>query len=286
MGIQSLKKILKDYIEPFNESELSGKTIAIDSSILLYKYRYFYQTDDFHIKGFTQKVQEFKKLGVKPIFVFDGTPPQEKRETLESRTINRDKSIQRIETLNKEYSEIGHLIDSDNDDENQRLSEITLELKKIKKNLLIVTRQHSLEVMELLKDLGVDFIQSLGESEEHCAYLQMNGFADFILTEDTDALAFGGSNVIFNQKGSYQIIKLETILRGLELSYESFVDLCILLGCDFCCKIPKIGPVTGLAIIQKYKSIDSFLKENVKYQVPDSFIYENARAIFLKNKIN
>ena len=54
MGIKNLKKIIKkhapDAITPL--PSLYNKKIAIDSSILLYKFRYFYKEDNFHIQGF------------------------------------------------------------------------------------------------------------------------------------------------------------------------------------------------------------------------------------------
>ena len=56
MGIKGLKKLINtnapDAILPFDIKTIKGKKIAIDSSILLYKYRYLYDSDNFHILGF------------------------------------------------------------------------------------------------------------------------------------------------------------------------------------------------------------------------------------------
>jgi hypothetical protein len=62
-GIKGLKKVIKKHAEKslreVDITFLNGSTIAIDSSILLYKYRYIYSSDDFHIKGFNLLITEF-----------------------------------------------------------------------------------------------------------------------------------------------------------------------------------------------------------------------------------
>ena len=73
----------------------------------------------------------------------------------------------------------------------------------------------------------------------------------------------------------------------MKLSYEEFIDFCILCGCDYLPGIPKIGPVNSLKIIQKYKSIDSFIQENEKtkkYIIPELFNYSLARELFIQNR--
>ena len=109
MGIKSLKKIIKQHAPDainYNFS-LYNKKIAIDSSILLYKFRYTYTQDNFHIQGFLYKVIEFLEKGVIPVFVFDGPPPQAKRDTLDKRTETRTKMQERIKELNCLRNEIG-----------------------------------------------------------------------------------------------------------------------------------------------------------------------------------
>ncbi len=39
-------------------------------------------------------------------------------------------------------------------------------------------------------------------------------------------------------------------LSELGLSHEQFIDLCILCGCDYCGRIPGIGPVRALEKIK------------------------------------
>jgi flap endonuclease-1 len=128
--------------------------------------------------------------------------------------------------------------------------------------------------MEFLNCLGIPFLKAISESEETCAFLQKNGYVDYVVTEDTDALTFGATKVIFGEK----LYTLDSILSGLDLTYESFIDLCILCGCDYTGTIPKVGPVNALKLIKKHNSIDNF--ENV----PIEFEYQLARKLFTQNE--
>jgi len=295
MGIKLLKKLIRKNapgcIKVFNINNLFGKTIAIDSSILLYKFRYFYKEDNFHIIGFINKIIDFLSIGVKPVFIFDGKPPDAKKKVLDKRINERKKMKERLDfLLTQTHGEqnLDEFIDSEDEttlDENTKnLQSFHKEIKKIKKNLLYVNKTHSLEVMELLKSLGIPFLQSPAEAEEYCSFLQKNGLVDYIFTEDTDSLAFGGSNIIFKTKNEYEIINTPILLDELNLNYCQFVDLCILCGCDYTCTIPKIGPVNALNIIKKYGSIEFFLESNKNYTVPDSFDYKLARNLFKQNE--
>ncbi|CAN0475580.1 unnamed protein product [Discosporangium mesarthrocarpum] len=42
-------------------------------------------------------------------------------------------------------------------------------------------------------------------------------------------------------------------MQGLDLSYEKFVDLCILCGCDYTGSIKGIGPKKALNLIRQVK---------------------------------
>ena len=55
----------------------------------------------------------------------------------------------------------------------------------------------------------------------------------------------------------------DKILEGFEMDKNQFIDLCILLGCDYCDKIRGIGPKNAIKLIQEHKSIEKIL-ENIR----------------------
>ena len=285
MGIKGLKAIIKKHVpEGITEIQLKnlkGKKICIDSSILIYKFRYLYSSDNFHIIGFLHKIVEYLEYGIIPIFVFDGKPPDAKKETLQKRKETREKLQQKVEKLKVNVSEF---IEDSDDEVTIDTVAIYEEITRLEKNILIITKQHYLDVKTLLEYIGISYYNSYGEAEEFCAFLQKKGVVDYILTEDTDSLTFGGSNVIFTSKNNYTLYNLNFILAKLEMEMDEFIDLCILCGCDYTCTIPKIGPVNAFNIIKKFKSIDAFLIENKKYTIPENFDYLTSRQLFKQNE--
>jgi flap endonuclease-1 len=82
-----------------------------------------------------------------------------------------------------------------------------------------------------------------------------------------DALTFRTPKLLRKMTGSQGAnkvpileIDVEMVLLGLKLTYDEFVDLCILCGCDYCNTIVGIGPKTALSLIREHKSIENVLK--------------------------
>ena len=298
MGISGLKKIIKQYskgsLNEININTLINTKFAIDSSILLYKFRYIYSNNDnFHIIGFLNIITHLINNNITPVFVFDGKPPDAKKETIDKRIELKNKTTERIKILKDLIGDFGEeFIDDSGMDSSESLeSSESLkninELKKLEKNNLIVSRTHSNEVMDLLKRLEIPFFKAIGEAEEYCAFLQKNGIVDYVLSEDTDSLTFGATKVLFSipkEKNNYLLCDSKILLKDLELTEDEFIDFCILSGCDYTCTIPKIGPVNALKIIKRYSSIDSFILDNTKYQIPENFNYSLSKELFIKNR--
>ena len=82
-------------------------------------------------------------------------------------------------------------------------------------------------------------------------------------------------------------ISLEAALEGLQMTMESFVDLCILLGCDYCESIKGIGPHKAVKLIQEYGSLEKILEnlDTTKYIVPEPWPIEEVRQLFVKPSV-
>ena len=65
---------------------------------------------------------------------------------------------------------------------------------------------------------------------------------------------------------------------------RQFIDLCILLGCDYCEKIGGIGRVRAYQLIQEHKTIENILeaikRDKKKYTIPEDWKYKEARELF------
>jgi len=308
MGIKNLRIILNQKCKlAINTRKLDsyrGMTLGIDLSIFLYKY--LYNNDD-HIEGLTRLILRLLKNQITPLFVFDGKPPKEKYETLQERR-------ERREYLIKKKNLIDNIINIEKNDydnfknkvmeltDNNKLSlddeeiksyfeksdeELQIESDKIAKKIIYVTPEHINAAKKLFDLFGIKYINSPCEAESLLAILCKDNIVDGCISEDTDILVNGGYLFLRNfnsEKNTVEEYCLHGILNNLNITYEQFIDLCILCGCDYTTKINGLGPITAHKLITKYGNIETIIENNNKYIIPDNFEYQKARDLF-KNPI-
>lgn len=276
MGIKGLNKVLKRYAPNATQEksiyDFSNSKIAIDSGILIYKYIYnekIKSSGICHLLGFISRIIFYLNRGILPIFVFDGPPPEAKKQVLNKRLEQKQKIEQKIENL----------------DPTQNKEEI----EKLSRQIIYVTREHRRECKKIIELFGIPLIEAIGEAEATCVELQKNTSVDYVFTEDTDTLAFGTGTMLKSAKKIDRIleIKLEALLEELGMTHDEFIDFCILCGCDYCPTIPKIASITAYDLIRKYKNIETIIEKindgtigGTKTVIPDNFTYQKARDLF------
>uniref|UniRef100_A0AAR2LE91 XPG-I domain-containing protein n=1 Tax=Pygocentrus nattereri TaxID=42514 RepID=A0AAR2LE91_PYGNA len=144
------------------------------------------------------------------------------------------------------------------------------------------------EFLRLLELMGVPRVMAPGDGEALCAHLVRSGVVDAVASEDMDTLAFGGTVLLrqLNAKRDSEVTEysLPKLLEALQLTQEEFVDLCILLGCDYCDKITGLGPSRALKLIQQHRTIEHVM-QNVNrktHPVPPHWQFKAARRLFLE----
>ncbi|XP_078281792.1 LOW QUALITY PROTEIN: putative flap endonuclease 1 homolog [Rhinoraja longicauda] len=144
------------------------------------------------------------------------------------------------------------------------------------------------DCQRLLTLLGVPYIEAPAEAEATCAALVRAGLVHCTATEDMDALPFGCSRLVRHVTASpharVEEFSLPAVLQALQLSHEQFVDLCILLGCDYCDKIRGVGPGRALPLLQQHRSLDGVVQHlrPGRLAVPEDWPYREARRLFLQ----
>jgi flap endonuclease-1 len=207
------------------------------------------------------------------VYVFDGKPPDLKSGELTKRAEKREEAQKALEKA----AEAGD----------------QAEVDKMNRRLVKVTKVHNQEAKDLLKLMGVPFVDAVSEAEAQCSALVKAGKVFGVATEDMDALTFG-ANVLLRhmtfseaRKMPVQEIHYEKVLKGLELETNEFIDLCILMGCDYCETIRGIGPKRAYELIKKHKSIEEIIKniDTKKYEIPENWNYQRARELFVEPEI-
>ncbi|KAJ8937865.1 hypothetical protein NQ314_011693 [Rhamnusium bicolor] len=288
MGILNLTKLLADVApHAIKETDLKtyfGRKIAIDASMCLYQFLIAVRNESgqltstdgettSHLLGTFYRTIRLVENGIKPVYVFDGKPPELKSGELSKR---QEKRVEARKALDK-ATESGDVAEMD----------------KFNRRLVKVTKQHAEEVKQLLSLMGIPYIDAPCEAEAQCAAMVKSGKVFATATEDMDALTFGSKVLVRHmtfseaRKMPIQEIHLDKALEGLNVNQEEFIDLCILLGCDYTDSIRGIGPKRAIELIHKYKNIDAVLKniDKDKYPAPENWNYEGARDLFVNPEI-
>ena len=96
MGIRNLNRYLKescpDSIRCINLVELSGKRIAVDISIYLYRY----EAENALLENMYVMLSIFRHYNIIPIFIFDGKPPPEKKRIVKQTQRRKRRCSRRI----------------------------------------------------------------------------------------------------------------------------------------------------------------------------------------------
>lgn len=68
----------------------------------------------------------------------------------------------------------------------------------------------------------------------------------------------------------------------MKLNMDQFIDLCILMGCDFLPTLPKIGKQRAYDLMKEYGSIEKIIAslDKTKYPIPENYNYEGVRQLF------
>lgn len=222
-----------------------------------------------HLIGMLYRTLRLLTEGIRPLYVFDGKPPELKSSELGKRRELRAAAEEELERA----EEAGNAED----------------IEKFSKRTVRVTPEHNAECQRLLTLMGVPWIVAPCEAEATCAALARAGLVYAAGSEDMDTLTFRTPVLLRNLTAAaskkLDIMEVDgaRVLAGLGLTHEQFVDLCILCGCDYTDTIRGIGPKRALALIKEHGSIEAAVAslDTTKYEVPADWKFAEARALFL-----
>lgn len=237
--------------------------ICIDTHLYMYKYLYSWGKFKY---SFLNQIMMFLSHGFIPVYVFDGKAPKEKSSTLVMRRSKKSKLLEKIH----HYESL---------DPTQQVRDTLKHLYR--KNISISANDIS-SFKHMLDILHLPYYQATGESDVVCAELCKRGVVDMCLSEDLDILTFGCPRLVKIIKDKVYFYSLGTIMNNLSIDYTQFVQVCVLLGCDYC-KPVRTNDVHELISMLKSSSLDNAL---CHYNVYDTAPYTIASDIFFNAHLN
>ena len=282
MGIDSLNPLLREKCpEVFVRrplTDFTGKRIAIDANNWSFRMmaiahkRSVYNIDvvvedldrsttiNFWFQHVLDGLCKILTCGITPIMVFDGQCPDQKTQTRELRRKKKEDSLAKAQQLREQLCKTNVL------DKNADTIE---ELRKIMSRCSYISHNEMDMLRNILMGIGIPCLMAKGEAEQLCSMLAIEGYVEAVMSADTDNLAYGCPIVIIdNAENVYdqdtktrtsQVITvgIKDVLTGLGITFARFVDLCIMMGCDYNDNIPQIGGTRALKLINKFGSIDN-----------------------------
>jgi len=272
VGVTELGKLIgKEARREIKLESLAGRCIALDAYNALYQFLASIRQPDgtplmdhagritSHISGLFYRTINLLEAGIKPVYVFDGKPPEFKLAEIEERKKIKEKAIEEAVKAIKEGRRD--------------------EAVKYMKRAVFLTSEMVEEAKKLLSYMGVPWVQAPSEGEAQASHMAKKGHCWAVGSQDYDSLLFGSPRLVRNLavspkrkigeevvEVSPELIELDAVLRALRLkSREQLIDLAILLGTDYNPDgVPGVGPQKALKMVWEFGSLEKMLETVLK----------------------
>lgn len=283
MGVRSLNRFIQHKCPNaslrVHLSELSGKRIAVDTSIYMYRY----SGEGALLENMYLMASVFRHYNIHAVFVFDGPPPPEKTEIIEIRKKKKDHAKKQYDTLMKITKERKDA--SGCEITTTELDDIEETMRELKKQFVRLRDCDVSSVKELLVSFGFATIDAEGEADTLCAKLSIRKRVDACMSDDTDMFVYGCPVILRNVSLlNHSVIRYDTcdVLKTLGLTQQEFKMMCVVSGTDYSHHSEHalsasgasafVSPDSVFKKLTKFKSLSS--KEIQKYHESGGGFYD------------
>lgn len=233
MGVKDLWEVLSPVARKVQLDELRGKRLAVDLSGWIVESEQTRAKQVMRnpvIRNLFFRCNKLLGYGIKLVFVLEGAAPEVKEDTLS----------QRSQARFGEGPKPGGGV-----------------LARRRPGLQAIL----IQCQELLDVLGLPYVQSTGEAEGTCAFLDKNKLVDGCITQDGDAFLYGARTVyrklsIEDKDPHVLAYTITDVQRKLGLDREKLIALAVLAGCDYFAGVRSIGKETVLKLLTKLGDTD------------------------------
>jgi len=205
-----------------------------------------------HLSGLLYRTTNWVEAGIKPVFVFDGKPPEFKHLTIKARQMIRAEAREKWEEAKKKGLPTMKYA--------QAASELTDEMID--------------DAKELLQLMGIPILQAPSEGEAQCAFMSKEGDVWATGSQDYDSLMFGSPRLVKNlsitgkrkvpKRDEYvdvnpELIELKDVLKGLGINQQQLIIMGLLIGTDYNEGVTGYGPKKSLELVKKEKTLAKVL---------------------------
>ena len=283
MGVSCLKVFIKTHapkaVITTHFNDYDGNIIYIDANQALHRIvrsimykRKNTEDDKLHIDAIKTLAESAERYNMIPVFVFDGSPPELKRDVLDKRKKKNEAAKKKLENISNDLS---------------------IERLKQTAKIFTVTSIMIRECIEYLTSIGHIGIQSKEEADSQLAALGYTCVTALkskciVASEDSDVLLFGSPVVAFNFGKNKDIIEihLSHVLTELNLEHHQFIDICTLVGTDYNAGIKDALTYKDLTMNKAYEIYKNALIDSHNWNSKASFIEYLGADIKIFDKVD
>lgn len=251
MGIPKLNKWLMEHcsqesIRTCSLLEFQDKSVVVDISIYLYRFL----TEENYYENLYLFFSLFRYYCIRPIFIFDGKAPIEKKATMQKR--KRDKQEATVE-----YSQLEQLLNSIED--SQKKADILHKMNTLKRRMTKITWSHIDGAIELLQAFGFEYYLAPHEADQLCIHLAVTEQVYAIVSDDMDMLISGAKRILRNLNIYQHTITLydtTAILSTIRMTLNDFRETVVLAGTDYLMENTTLPIKTCFELFYEYTNIN------------------------------
>lgn len=269
MGITGLLPYLRLTMENKKLIKYQGSTVAIDGHSWLYQVAPFFAVDLYYnipttkyCDRFKQKINILRQHNITPIIIFDGDALPSKKHTNDIRKEKKEKIRNEIKKLLSENN--------------------TRKAHELMKQCVSISKEMLDNVIRMLDIENIKYIVSPYESDAQMCYLQRVGYVDYIITEDSDLIAFGCDKILykFDNKGVVEFNRSKLKSATDDVFSKNLLEICVLSGCDYLPSVKGIGLKTAHSLFKEAQSLQLAIKKiEFKKEIPQNYLKEFERAL-------
>ena len=230
MGIKHLNRFVKrecpGAINRIALHELSGKVVVVDASIYMYRFL----AEQALLENMYTMISLFQMHDIVPVFIFDGKPPDEKRNILKRR-----KYLKHVAEMH--YNRV-KLELQDQLQNPHEVADANHLLKVLKRRFVRLQDADFDRVKSLMQALGVHYIVAPGEADALCAHMVLKRKAHACMSDDTDMFVYGCPRVLRHLNlidETCTMYDMSKILNLLGITMTEFRQICVVSGTDYNC---------------------------------------------------
>ena len=261
MGIRNLNRFIQqrcpDTSTRIHLRDLSGKRIAVDTSIYMYRY----SGEGALLENMYLMASVFRHYDIHAVFIFDGPPPPQKTDIIELRRKKKDQAKRQYDALAEIIKEKKHATATasySSSVETTEIDDIEDTMRELKKQFVRLRDCDIANVKELLVSFGFATIDAEGEADVLCAKLSLKKRVDACLSDDTDMFVYGCPVVLRHiSLLNHSVVSYDTreILKKLTLTQQEFKMMCVVCGTDYTQATAAVSPEIVFKKITKFKSL-------------------------------